>query len=159
MNVRHLRKPLRFLGSAAIAAVVVFVLMAGVLWGFGLIDLPEDNPILAHPVDVLSERIDVAELVGDTQRIPPPPREAPPTFELPRRQVSGFVQLAVSVGPDGRVRTAEVVRAVPEGLYEEQAIEIVRARRYVPPPDGRVIDEVVPFSVPASQEGTSGFSE
>jgi TonB family protein len=152
-------KPLRFLGSAAIAAVVVFVLMVAVLWGFGLVDLPEDNPILAHPVDALSDSIDVAELVGEPRQLPPPPREPPPAFELPRRQVSGFVQVEVSVGPDGRVREAQVVNAVPEGLYEEQALEIVRARRYVPPPDGRTIDEVVPFSVPAPQEEADGFSE
>lgn len=146
--------PLRFIVSAAIASVVVLTLMVGVLWGFGLFDRTEEV-YYAHPVEILSQtdRVDVAELVGAGERRAPPqpaPREIEP-MEVPERQVTGFVQLEVEVDGDGRVRHAEVVNALPGGLYEEQALRQVRARRYPPRDGGGIHIEVVPFQVTADE--------
>lgn len=158
------RKLLRFAGASGVAAVVVFLLMVGVLWAFGLLDRDDEDVVLAHPVRLLSttDRVDVAELLEPRRRAPPPPEPAP-SFELPAREVSGFVQLAVEVNEEGRVERAEVVNAVPSGIFEEEALRIVRQRRYAVPPDGRAVDEIVPFTVPANgvpQEAeTSGLSE
>jgi TonB family protein len=109
-----------------------------------------------------SDRVDVAELLEPRRRPPPPP--APATaFELPDRQVSGFVQLAVRVDNEGRVESAEVLNAVPAGVFEDEALRIVRQRRYAVPPDGRAVDDIVRFTVPADgvaqEEATSGLSE
>lgn len=146
--------PLRFLVSAGIASVIVLTLMVGVLWGFGLFDKAEEV-YYAHPVEILSQtdRVDVAELVGaGERRAPPPPapRDIEP-MEVPERQVTGFVQLEVEVDGDGRVRHAEVVNALPGGLYEEQALRQVRARRYPPRDGGGTYIEVVPFRLAADE--------
>ncbi len=45
-------KALRFALSAVLAAVIVVCLMTGVLWGFGLLDRPEDD-LGAQPVEIL----------------------------------------------------------------------------------------------------------
>ena len=71
-------KAARFVVSAGIATVVVVALMTGVLWGFGLLERPEEG-IEAHRVEILSEssRIDVAELIEGPgrRRLPElPPR-------------------------------------------------------------------------------------
>jgi len=166
-----MRKALRFAFSAVLAAVVVVCLMTGVLWGFGLLDRPEDD-LDAHRVEILSEssRLDVAELIEgpEGRRLPalPPIKEIPPMEVAPRAK-TGFVQVEFEVGEDGVVKNAEVVNAVPPGVYEEQALQQVRNRRWAPDPRGqRTLTEVVRFSVPSRAEdgadqdaGTSGLRE
>ena len=164
-------RALRFAVSAVVAAVVVVALMVGVLWGFGLLDRPEDG-IEAHQVEILSEssRLDVAELIEgpEGRRLPelPPLAEIPP-LEVPQRTTEGFVQVEFEVDADGQVRRAEVVNALPAGIYEEEALRQVRSRRWAPDPRGaRTLTQVVTFSVPAGMPGepdqpaeTSGLSE
>lgn len=145
--------PLRMLASAAIATVIVLALMVSVLWAFGLFKPEAEEVFYAHPVDVLSQtdRIDVAELVGGRERqLPrrPPEREIEP-MEVPPREVAGFVQLEVEVDADGRVQRADVVNALPAGVFEQQAVRQVRQRRYPPREGGATYVEVVPFRVAA----------
>jgi len=162
-------KALRFALSAVLAAVIVVCLMTGVLWGFGLLDRPEDD-LGAQPVEILSEssRLDVAELLeGPEGRTLPklPPMEEIPRMEVAPRAKTGFVQIEFEVGEDGVVHNAEVVNAVPAGVYEAQALEQVRNRRWAPDPRGqRTLTEVVRFSVPADAGAdqpadTSGLRE
>lgn len=149
-----MNRPLRFLVSAAIASAVVLALMVSALWAFGLFDRDEEV-IYAHPVEVLSQsdRVDVAELVGAPQRpLPARPVDRPvEPLVVPHREVSGFVQIEVEVDPDGRVQRAEVVNALPAGVYEEQALRQVRQRRYPPREGGGRYVEVVPFRVAAAE--------
>ena len=149
-----MNRPLLFLASAAIASVVVLALLVAALWAFGLFEKPEEV-VYAHPVEVLSrsDRVDVAELIGADQRqLPrrPTPQPVEP-LEIPRRQVTGFVQLEVSVDADGRVQSATVVNALPAGVYEEQALRQVQGRRYPPREGGGSYVEIVPFRVPADE--------
>jgi len=144
-------KPLRFLFSAVIASVVVLGLLVASLAAFGLFDQPEET-LYVHPVEVLSQsdRVDVAELIGAEQdRRLPERRVAPPIepLEIPRREVSGFVQIEVEVDAQGRVREAQVVNALPAGVYEDQALRQVRQRRYPARAGGETYIEVVPFKV------------
>lgn len=145
---------LRFLFSTAIASAVVLALLVSALWAFGVFDR-EEEVIYAHPVEVLSQsdRVDVAELVGAPQRkMPARPVERPvEPLVVPRREVSGFVQIEVEVDEDGRVQRAEVVNALPAGVYEEQALRQVRQRRYPPRDGGGSYVEVVPFKVAADE--------
>lgn len=141
---------LRFIGFAGMASVVVTTLMVGALWAFGLFDAPEDS-IDTHPVELLStsDRVDVAALLGQEARALPerqPAKDIEPLV-IPEREVSGFVQLEVAVDEAGRVRAAEVVNALPAGVYETQALAEVRQRRYPPRPGGARHIEVVRFSV------------
>jgi len=146
-------RPLRFLFSAVIASGVVLALLVASLAAFGLFDKPEET-LYVHPVEVLShsDRVDVAELIGaDRERRLPERRVAPPVeaLEIPRREVSGFVQVEVEVDAEGRVSAAEVVNALPAGIYEEQALRQVRQRRYPARAGGETYVEVVPFKVDA----------
>ncbi|MEJ2515411.1 MAG: TonB family protein [Gammaproteobacteria bacterium] len=165
-----LPKPLRFAVSAVAATVVVVVLMTAVLWGFGLLDRPDEDAIEAHPVEILSSssRVDVAELVGakGPRELPElPPLAEIPALEIPPRESGGFVQVEFEVDEAGRVQNAEVVNAMPAGVYEDQALEAVRSRRWAPDPRGGKLTEVVRFSLPAASEepgqaaGTSGLRE
>ncbi len=132
---------LRYAVSVAIASVIVFLLLVGSLYMFGAYD-SKDGP-RSQRVDLLSEseRLDLAELLG----VPPKPErpqlpalEDIPPLELPSRPQSGFVQIELIVDDQGRVAEAEVVGATHEGVFEEQALAIVKARRYAPRPDGGV---------------------
>ncbi len=143
---------LRFGLSAAIASVIVFLLLVGSLYVSGAYE-KRDGP-RAQRVDLLSEteRLDLAELFGE-----PAPNERPklpelvdiPPLELPSPPQTGFVQVEVLVDEQGRVASAEVVGATHEGVFEEQALAIVRARRYAPRPDGGVDrrTEIVDYTI------------
>jgi len=149
-SVRTVKRLLRFVAFAGMASVVVTALMVGVLWAFGLFEQPEDS-LDTHPVELLStsDRVDVAALLGQERRALPerrPLREIEPLV-IPDREVSGFVQLEVAVDETGRVRAAEVVNALPAGVYEAQALRQVQQRRYPPRPGGARHIEVVHFSV------------
>jgi len=145
----------RFLGSGILATIVVLVMLIGGLWLFGIFDTKERRPE-THRVDVLtpSERLDLAEMLGEgRRRLPAPPRPVEPlTVEVPSREVRGIVELEFSVAPDGSVSDVEVIRATPGGYYEEQARELLMERKYPPEhQDGRPVtsrrSEVVSFSV------------
>ncbi|NGP52776.1 hypothetical protein [Thioalkalivibrio sp. XN8] len=144
-----MNRPLQFLGFAGAATMVVLALMVGVLWGFGLLDQPEDE-LETHPVELLSrtDRVDLGALLSRERPDPTPP--PPPTvepLEIPARQVSGFVQLEVETDAEGRVVRAEVVNALPAGVYEARALRQVEQRRYPPREGGGSYVEVVPFRV------------
>jgi TonB family protein len=132
---------LKYVVAAAVGSVVVFLLLVGSLYMFGAYDR-KDGP-RSQRVELLSEseRLDLAELFGETKE-PERPRlpelaDIPP-LELPSRPKSGFVQIEVVVDGQGRVAEAEVVGATHEGVFEEQALAIVKSRRYQPSPDGGV---------------------
>lgn len=144
-----MNRPLQFLGFAGAATVVVLALMVAVLWGFGLLGQPEDE-LETHPVELLSQtdRVDLGALLSQDRPAatpaPPPPVEP---LEIPERQVSGFVQVEVETDAAGRVIGAEVVNALPAGVYEDQALRQVQQRRYPPREGGGRYVEVVPFRV------------
>lgn len=136
------------------ATVVVFLLMTTGLWIYGLFDEPEEDGLVVHPVSLLDDfrRQELARQLGEDR--PPPMPVAADRLELPGMETDiagrGFVELEVLVSGDGSVTNVRVIDSFPQGIYEEQAIEEVRQRRFEPPPPGadtvtRV--EVVEFSV------------
>ena len=141
----------RFAGSIAVAVVIVTTLLVGGLYLFGAYD-PEEEAHTATSVEMLS-RIDLAELLGEesTRSRPQlPAMEEIPPLVIPQRTQSGFVQVEYVIDANGRVIEAEVVGAAPVGVYEDEALEIVRSRRYQPKPDGGGTDrrtEMVDFTV------------
>jgi protein TonB len=143
------RKFIRFAGAGAAACVVVALILIGSLWAFGFLDRPKGH----HAVDVrlltLGERLDLAEALGEpaaNERPSLPPLEEIPPLDIPRRREPGFVQVEFSVDARGRVTDAEVVRSMPEGLFDQQALEIIRSRQYPAGDSGRRT-EVVDFTV------------
>ena len=150
----------RFAGSVAVAVVIVSVLLVGGLYLFGAYE-PQEEAHTATSVEMLS-RIDLAELLGEdtTRKRPQLPAMADiKPLVIPRRTQSGFVQVEYVVDANGRVTEAQVVGAAPAGIYEDEALEIVRSRRYQPNPDGAETDrrtEMVDFTVvPEEDAGTS----
>jgi TonB family protein len=140
---------LRWASSVVVAAVVVAVLLIVGLWAFGAFDRDEGH----HAVDVhilsSSERLDLAKQLGegdDRRRPVLPPLEDIPPLEIPKRSESGFVQVEVVVDKDGSVIDAEVIRAVPSGVFEDQALEMIRTRGYGPG-DAGTRTEIVDFTV------------
>lgn len=148
---------LRFGGAALAATVIVFFLMIGALWIWGAFDRPDEQPP-AHRVDLLSqgERLDLAEMLRPEG--PPGPTGLPPLAEIPplvvpEREAAGFVQVEFTVDESGRVSDAEVVRAMPAGVYEEQALAIVRSRRFEPAEQGpERRTEIVDFTLLPPEE-------
>lgn len=150
-----LRSVIRWSGSLLLGLVIVYILAVAGLhafgWfdDFGLFNGGHDAARRTQVVDLLSEveRVQVRKELGlDQRRIRETP--APPQpLRVPHR-VSGFVQLEIEVGAGGEVVNARVLGAVPEGYYEEQALELVQQRAYEPAPLGTYrITEVVPFSL------------
>ncbi len=143
------RKAMRYGGFAVAASVVVVILLVASLWAFGFLDRPDGH----HAVDLRlltpSERLDLAEALGESSddgRPGLPPLEEIPPLEIPRHTESGFVQVEFLVDEQGRVVDAEVVRSVPPGLFEDQALEIVKSRDYGPGEPGRRT-EMVDFTL------------
>jgi TonB family protein len=149
---------LRYAVSVAIASVIVFLLLVGSLYMFGAYDREDGRR--SQRVDLLTdtERFDLAELLGEHPRSERPRlpelKDIPP-LELPSRPQSGFVQIEVIVDGQGRVAEAEVVGATHEGVFEEQALAIVKARRYAPRPDGGVDRrvEIIDYTISEDDEG------
>lgn len=112
-----------------------------------------------HDVELLSERDreryadSLGESGGRQPMILPELDEIPPV-EL-TRNATGFVQLEVTTRPDGSVAEVKVLGATPPGVYEQQAISSVRARRYPRSAEGERHLELVDFKVPE----TSGRAE
>ncbi len=144
----------RWLGSLLIGAAVVYLMLVSGLYFSGHFDELPSTAKNARAVDLLGE-LDRVRLRDEldlgaprTRAIPPPP--PPVSFS---RQVSGFVQLEVEIGTNGDVLDARVLGAVPEGFYEQQALQEVRQRRYEPAPIGRYRQtEVVPFNITVAGE-------
>lgn len=139
---------LRWTGSFALGLVVVYSLLVFGLriFGFGEESGPARQTRVVELMNEI-ERVRLRDELGLNQRRarPEPP---PPPPVIVQRQVSGFVQIEVEVGTGGEVLDAEVVGAMPEGYYEERALEEVRRRRYEPAPLGSYRQsEVVPFSI------------
>ena len=144
---------LRFTLSVGIAAVIVFVLLVVSLWAFGAYERVAEGP-RSQRIDLLSEseRLDLAEMLGEDtgpQRPKLPELKDIPPLVLPSRPQTGFVQVEVVVDAQGRVAEAEIVGSTHEGVFEEQALAIVRARQYTPRPDGGADrrTEIVDFTV------------
>lgn len=143
----------RYVGALAAATLLVLLTTALILDFF---DKPNTDPVLevVQGVQVLklAEHPEIeSQMRQQAARDVPEPPPASPVFE---REVSGFVQLEYTVNPDGSVSNVEVVGAVPAGVYEEQAKQIVAARRYTPEvveegATARRETEVIQFSVPA----------
>ncbi len=151
--------PIRVAGSMLVASIVVYALL---MLGVGVMQKfePDDqDPMKIHPVNLLEayQRKRWSEELGEDKRKLPerPHREQMPRYELPEREVSGFVQIEVMIGADGIVEEVEVVGAAPSGVYEEQAMEIIRQRLYSPDViDGvavpSTLTEIIDFTVPAA---------
>ncbi len=152
----------RIIISTGIATVVVLIMTIVGLSLFGAFDKDQGREIELHPLQLLTEsqRIDFAEELGlDTRPRRPelPAMEDIPPFEVPRRHVSGFVQVEVEYDSEGKVTDARILDAAPRGIYEQQALEQVRSRRYTPDSvNGRAIPgsrvEIVDFTIPPSEE-------
>ncbi len=61
-------------------------------------------------------------------------RQVPPAFppEAVRKRQSGWVEVRITVGPQGAVTNAEVVRAQPSRVFDRAALEAVRQWRFEP---------------------------
>lgn len=147
----------RLIGSAVLAVVVVFGMLLIGLKISGALDRSTDRRVFQR-LDLLSEEqnAQLARLLGqDKRRLPARPEIGDiPRIELQRRDLSGFVQLEVTVAPDGRVSDVEVLGATPSGYYEEEAKRQVLQKRYAPIPENAPIRqqvEIIEFTVPADE--------
>ena len=52
-----------------------------------------------------------------------------------RRGLTGYVDLAFGVNPDGRTSAIEIIRGVPTGTFDESAADAVRKWRFAPRED------------------------
>lgn len=144
---------LKFVGSFCLAIFVVAALLAmGVQVHTAF--TPEQESLKFHDVELLSaiERVRFADELGESRtRAAPklPPLQDIPVVEI-QREGQGFVQLEVIVDDAGGVSDVRVLGATPAGIYEQQAVDQVRRRRYAPPAVGseRIL-EIVEFKVPA----------
>jgi TonB family protein len=110
------------------------------------IDLDSDPALKRAVQDSIAGRTTVAP--------EPETKRTRSAYQLPPRVTKGFVQVEVEVDATGRVTAARVLGAVPAGVYEQQALDQVRARRFVPPtaegkPVAGKLTEVIPFQVEA----------
>jgi TonB family protein len=160
-----LPRPLRLLAFGAAAVLATFAVIAVVMYLFDppqaieeavydrlvddvqVVDLQADPALRQAVEDSIAGRAPVAEVENPTKRPEPP-------FAVPPRDVKGFVQVEVKLDEHGKVVEAKVVGAIPPGLYERQALDQVRARRYAPITiEGRAVPgkvtEVIDFTVPA----------
>lgn len=157
---------MRFIVSAILGTLVTVAMLVIALSFF---DEHFSKASLRPAVEVKplprSSRLDVADWLRETRGDlrEESEREAlealldkpPPKWELEERDVHGFVQLNFTVRPDGSVTDIEVYGAVPPGIYEERARQIVAARSYAPgydadgDPVARRALDVVEFTVPA----------
>lgn len=161
-------RPLRLLGFGVAAVLVAFAVIAVVMY---LFDPP--RRIEQAVYDQIVSDVQVVDLSADPAlrraiedsiagRAPSVELEAAPkpasAYSVPPREVKGFVQVEVRIDEHGAVVEAKVVGAVPPGVYEQRALEQVRARRYAPiTVDGKAVPgkvtEVVPFTVAAPAAG------
>lgn len=146
---------LRYLASAAVAAVLVLGLSSAMLL---YLDRPKPDPLpgMVREVQLTkSTDLNLDALLADQQgdRKPAPPKPVP----KPGREIDGFVQVAYRVNPDGSVSDVKVLGSVPSGVYDEQAKAIVKQRMYAPDfdvngkPHARQGTDVIKFTIPANR--------
>ncbi len=145
---------IRVLGSLGLAVVVVLIMLMVGLHYYE----PQEPERHRQFVDVSRatplELERVRDVLGQKRHALPETPE--PLPEPAVRQINGFVQLAFTVQSDGGISDVQVLGAVPEGIYEAQAIEQLRARRFPPryDQDGRPMaaerTEIVHFSIDAA---------
>lgn len=147
-------KGLRMLGSVLAATVVVVVVMTVGVNAYYKLKPRDENLIEVRPSPPMlgdREREDLADIIGDNDA-PPLPAAVKP-LELPqieRAPLEGFVQLEVSVSDDGSVGEVRVIDAFPVGVYEQEAVESIRQRRFPisRPGTTETYVEVVEFEIP-----------
>ena len=160
-----MRRAVRLLGFGVIAVAIAFGVIALAMYLFDppqaieeavydrlvddvqVVDLQADPALRKAVDDSIAGRAPVAEVESPTER-------PEPAYAVPPRDVKGFVQVEVRLDEHGKVVEAKVVGAIPPGVYERQALEQVRARRYAPITiEGRAVPgkvtEVIDFTVPA----------
>lgn len=160
-----LPRPLRLLGFGVAAVLATFTVIAVVMYLFNppqaieavvydqlvddvqVVDLQADPALRQAVDDSIAGRAPSVVLEEQT-------KEPQPSYSVPPRDVKGFVQVEVKLDELGTVVEAKVVGAIPPGVYERQALEQVRARRYAPITiEGRTVPgkvtEVIDFTVPA----------
>jgi len=140
----------RWIGPLLAATVVVLALLVASLWAFGAFDIQRLHYTQSLRLLGDDERRDLATELGEapaSTRPTLPPMEEIPPLEIPQRPRTGFVQLEFTVGADGRVAEAEVVRAAPSGYYEEQALAILRSRRFEDLAPGETSTEIIDFRI------------
>lgn len=75
--------------------------------------------------------------------------------EKPQRQVPGFVQVGYTIGQDGRAHDVHVLRAVPEGVYDDAAQAVIKGRHFKPVKSKSAArakhSQIVHFRVPKSK--------
>lgn len=141
------------------------ITLAMLIAGISFFDQPPDRASLRQGIPVTplpaARSVDIADWLrearGDLPPADAPPSRLPPPppMEFARADINGFVQLRFTVQPDGRATDIRVFGAVPPGVYEAQAIEQVRGRRWQPGTDeqgravARPVTEIIEFSVPA----------
>lgn len=159
------RPALRLAVTALLALLLAFATIAAVMWWFDPPRRIEDAVYERIATGVQSIDLDsdpalrraVQDSIAGRQTVAPEPATKRSTaYRVPPRITKGFVQIEVLVDAEGRVTEAKVVGAVPPGIYEQQALDQVRGRRFVPPTvGGRAVPgrltEVVPFQVEAPQ--------
>lgn len=77
------------------------------------------------------------------------------------RQVPGFVQVAYTIGEDGRAHDVHVLRSIPEGVYDKAAQAVIAGRHFKPAASKAAAQtehtQIVHFRVPESKlKGESG---
>lgn len=153
---------MRFVAAFAGALIVVFAMLIVGLKVAGRFPVGRVGPEL-EKVSVLSarERRDFAELLAPPKA--PIPSALPELSDIPplvlRHRRRGFVEAEVTVDRTGHVSDVKIVDATPPGVYEQQAIAELGARRYEPTiVHGTAIVsrhlEIVDFEVP-EPDGTS----
>jgi TonB family protein len=107
---------------------------------------PPSSPPPPPPVEGRLPRASAAPLrVGEDLSPPRPTRIVPPTYpaDAIAKRVEGTVMLDLTVGPDGRVSDAKVVRSIPE--LDAAALAAARQWEFAPVRRG---DETVSFVYP-----------
>ena len=121
---------MRFVFSFILGCIVVFTMLLTGLALFGVFDEDEPPALLTYSVDPLTpaERRALTEQLGEEINQPSKPRPAPTLS----RDITGFVQLEVLLADDGTVAGAKVLGATPAGVYEDQALQDVLQKRFLP---------------------------
>lgn len=148
---------LRICGSAVVALVLVFGVTSYIVMKTRR---PANQAMMEvfkgiHVISLQQAKF----LAGEDEKPRPKPKKPPaPPPMFPPRQVSGIVQVAFTVQPDGQATNVRVIGAAPAGYYEKQAKKIVASGYYKPTlaKDGtlkpREESTIIHFSVPAHQK-------
>jgi hypothetical protein len=146
---------LRFAGAAVIATILVLGVTAYIVHKT---QRPGHDMVMNVVKHI--DRMSIGEVHALTGKKPEPrmPQKPPAPPPLAPRQVSGIVQVAFTVEPDGSAKDIHVTGAAPAGYYEKQAKAIV-AGSYHKPAMGqdhrlhaRAGSAIIHFKVPADKK-------